>query len=213
TGGGGCGARCQRRPSPEKGARRRPLDRLYLAVRGRGEQADLDAAIDALVNRHQAADAFWQDFRLRVGAFAKRQQVDVALQVRPEYLEVGAPLLRRYAGPLGGALDRGEPVGGPFDPADRPVWDAGTRTLYYKGVRVRKPLRRYKGSHLETILQTFTDDGWPPGIDDPVPHDGPQPASEKRQENVKQLNEGLTAIRFFTAGDGYGWRVRPATYP
>jgi hypothetical protein len=135
--------------------------------------------------------------------------VTVPLTVRQPYLSEVAPLVQCYADHLVWTKERGEACDGPFIPTDKPFWDAERRELSFQGKVVRK-IRRYPRSPLDKVLETFAEEGWPPHIDDPVSWPEGCLPMRKRYEVVQSLNEGLTAIKFFTDGEGYGWRVQPS---
>jgi hypothetical protein len=94
---------------------------------------------------------------------------------------------------------------------DRPRWDSGARTLYWRG-HVVKRLRK-AAPNQELLLATFCELGWPWRIDDPLPREAGVEPKERLRESVKSLNRGLQrpSIRFHADGRGYGVTWEPAS--
>jgi hypothetical protein len=185
------------------------LETIYLATVGRAEQHHLDEAIDALAAREAEAASFWEAFCCRVEGLTRGSRVEVPIGILPTHLSEIAPRLEGFRNHLEERLDRGESLDSPFvSVARKPVWDPDRRELHFNGRVIRK-IRRYTKSHLDLVMESFQEMGWPCRIDDPTPPMPNQVESEKRYEIVKSLNKGLTAIAFFTDGKKFGWRVQP----
>jgi hypothetical protein len=60
-----------------------------------------------------------------------------------------------------------------------------------------------------TILDTFEESGWPPGIDDPIPGGHGVVSSARLHQAIHSLNRGLKRLRFRSngSGDGIIWEV------
>lgn len=98
------------------------------------------------------------------------------------------------------------PVG--LTPAERPRWEAATRTLYVGGCVVKR--LRQPASVQELILASFEEEGWPERLDDPLP---PRPELDPRarlQDAIRNLNRALACPVLRFGGDGTGtgilWR-------
>ena len=89
----------------------------------------------------------------------------------------------------------------PDNQAAKPVWNATTGQLLFRGTVVRRCRGRSVARNIFQILDKFEDAKWPSRIDDPLPGvSDPQ----RLRETVRTLNLGLQMIRFFADGDGKG---------
>jgi hypothetical protein len=87
-----------------------------------------------------------------------------------------------------------------------PRWDAAARTLWLGTIPVKQ--FQVPASNQEHILAAFDEQGWPDGIDDPLPPiDGVEP-KQRLDDTIKRLNRSHRhrVIRF--AGNGNGQGVR-----
>jgi hypothetical protein len=86
-----------------------------------------------------------------------------------------------------------------------PYWDSDRRILWVHGLVVKQ--FRQSSPNQESVLKAFQEEGWPPAIDDPLPH---RPGSDPKcrlRNTIQSLNSHQTnrALRF--RGDGSGERV------
>jgi len=115
-------------------------ERLYLAVFGSPERANLDAAIDAVATRLDQAEAFWAEYRGRVNAAVRRAfRVHIVVPVALAHAETIGPVLQSYAAQAGLALDSGHWMTSP--PAGMNVFrrDGQSWTIIFNGKVVGRP--------------------------------------------------------------------------
>jgi hypothetical protein len=93
-----------------------------------------------------------------------------------------------------------------------PKWDKSERTLYYRGSIIKKYSRHSAPNHM-IILNAFELSGWASSISDPLPREPNIVPSKRLHDTLRNMNSGLSAIRFFTRGDGItvGWEARPVS--
>jgi hypothetical protein len=122
----------------------------------------------------------------------------------------GARLIRtRYAEecgwdqPSNGAV---EPEPEPAEALGKPCWDGARRELSLGGQLVKH--FRQPAVAQETILAVFEEDGWPPRIDDPLPHRPEQEPTHRLQNTIKSLNRHQLHHLIQFRGDGTGRGVR-----
>ena len=91
---------------------------------------------------------------------------------------------------------------------DRPVWDKETRQLMFGGQLARRVQNPNKAHNIVAVLDALQEEGWPPRIDDPLPHGADR---QRLNATVEMLNNGLELIRFSADGTGEGiaWQVVP----
>jgi hypothetical protein len=80
-----------------------------------------------------------------------------------------------------------------------PQWNAERGELTYPGQVVRRVRLLKSPSNVQMLLDVFQEEDWPDAIDNPL--SGPS-ACDQLSEAVRQLNEGLTSIRFRSIKDG-----------
>jgi len=96
-----------------------------------------------------------------------------------------------------------EPAAGPTEVALAPAWDSIRRELRLGDIVLKR--FRQPAKNLETILAAFQEEGWPPGIDDPLPGGDSVDAHERLHDAVKKLNkQTVHLIRFLRDGTGQG---------
>jgi hypothetical protein len=78
---------------------------------------------------------------------------------------------------------------------DLPDWDASAGELSLGGEVIRHVSSQAK--NLRTILNAFQEDQWKHHVDNPLPGGAD---SRKLRQTVYNLNEGLSGIKFFSAG-------------
>jgi hypothetical protein len=86
-----------------------------------------------------------------------------------------------------------------------PYWDSDRRILCVHGQVVKQ--FRQSSPNQERVLQAFQEEGWPPAIDDPLPHRPGTDPKWRLKSTIQSLNSHQTnrALRF--RGDGSGERV------
>lgn len=84
-----------------------------------------------------------------------------------------------------------------------PIWDCGTRSLYFRGNRIKTYRPNAKTQVL--ILSAFQECDWPPCIDDPLTLIKGTPAKRRLNLAIKDLNRTLSRLEFH--GDGSGSRI------
>jgi hypothetical protein len=75
---------------------------------------------------------------------------------------------------------------------------------------------RQRAKNMEPILSAFEDDGWAPGIDNPLPDCGNQPARDRLHNGVYRLNLRLGKVirfRMNGTGEGVSWEFVHPTDP
>jgi hypothetical protein len=90
---------------------------------------------------------------------------------------------------------------------ERPCWDRAARELRFAGEVV---LRFRRGArNQERLLDAFEELGWPPEIDDPLPHHRRVKPGERLRDTVKHLNAhldgGLLHFRVNAEGSAVFW--------
>jgi hypothetical protein len=96
-----------------------------------------------------------------------------------------------------------------------PTWDSKLRELRWGNDLVK---RFQKPAPVqECILEAFHEQGWPPRIDDPLPHHGERNAKQHLRDTVKNLNRYQHGCRIVFETDGIGrgilWSLAPRSYP
>jgi hypothetical protein len=129
----------------------------------------------------------------------------------------GAALARQVAAadPAGPARDgpSGSAGHGPHCCGLRPSWDESRRELRVGEALVKR--FRVPARNQETILAVFQEEGWPAGIDDPLPADADVVPQLRLNSAIKRLNDNqLNRMIHFHGngnGDGICWEIiRPA---
>lgn len=83
---------------------------------------------------------------------------------------------------------------------DVPIWDGEQFELRFQGKVIRKV--RPNATNLMKVLSVFQECEWQPRVDSPF-----LPGEDQRiRETVRQLNESLSRIRFYTSGEGIRWQ-------
>jgi hypothetical protein len=93
-------------------------------------------------------------------------------------------------------------IGEQVDGAElRPVpnWDPKSGELVFNGMTVRRVSSR--AENMRRILGAFQESGWPHFVDNPLPGGAD---SQKLREAVRNLNKGLSALRFLADGSATG---------
>jgi hypothetical protein len=91
------------------------------------------------------------------------------------------------------------------DSAVIPSWDPSQRELRFRGELVKR--YRVPAPNQERILSAFQEEGWPHGIDDPLPPEADQDPIRRLQATVKSLNRNQSAALVRFRGNGNGDRV------
>ncbi len=114
---------------------------------------------------------------------------------------------------LAGAAN-GHPGAAPFGPPDasrRPRWDKDLRELRWRGLLVKRFVNRADSQEL--ILEALEEEDWPPRIDDPLPREPGQDASQRLHDAVRGLNRNqvhpVLVFRRDGTGQGVIWAERP----
>jgi hypothetical protein len=88
----------------------------------------------------------------------------------------------------------------PLAPGEKPRWDRVGRELWFAGEVV---LRFRRGaSNQERLLEAFEEQGWPPHIDDPLPHTKGKGRRKRLCDTLRHLSAAQRAIRFRVNADG-----------
>jgi hypothetical protein len=78
------------------------------------------------------------------------------------------------------------------------------------GGRLAKRFRRHAPNQ-SLILEALQEEGWPGGIDDPLPRVRGILPKRRLRDTVSDLNDGLELIRFMCDGTGEGVRWEPVS--
>ena len=89
--------------------------------------------------------------------------------------------------------------------SDKPEWNAQTRELRVRKVLVKK--FRQPAAIQEMILSVLEEEGWPEGIDDPLPPKPDVDSRERLHDAIKRLNQHQINRLIHFRGDGTGQRV------
>jgi hypothetical protein len=96
-----------------------------------------------------------------------------------------------------------------------PTWDPRLRELRWGNDQVKRFQKPAPAQ--ECILAAFEEYGWPPRIDDPLPHRGEDNAKQHLRDTVKNLNRHQRGHRILFETDGTGrgvlWSLAPRSYP
>lgn len=100
-------------------------------------------------------------------------------------------------------------VGEESPPVEKPVlpdWNKSLGELRFDGQLIKRVRRLKAATNVTRILDAFQETGWPSQMDDPIPEEPSlqQTPTQRLQETVKSLNQGLKAIHFRTDGTGEG---------
>ena len=87
----------------------------------------------------------------------------------------------------------------------RPVWDSEQRELRFAGHLIKR--FRVPAPNQERILAAFEEEGWPPGIDDPLSPEGEQDPIRRLQATIKSLNRNQLKLLIRFRGNGNGDRI------
>jgi hypothetical protein len=101
----------------------------------------------------------------------------------------------------------------PFDngAAERPHWDSAARVLTLQGAVVKE--FREPSRNQELVLAAFEEEGWPQGIDDPIPPGGEIPSKRRLRSTIWSLNRHQKENRLRFSGDGTAEGVCWASVP
>src|SRR6266851_3434389 len=86
--------------------------------------------------------------------------------------------------------------------ADKPRWDVAKRTLYFRGVIVKR--FKQPSENQEAILAELDAKGWPPRIDNPLYDNDKAKREERMHDGIKNLNLHQRNRMIHFGGDGYG---------
>ena len=96
-----------------------------------------------------------------------------------------------------------------------PCWDCDRQELRM-GSQVVKEFKLHSPNQA-IILAAFEEEGWPPRIDDPLPHHVDIDPKQRLHDTIKSLNRNQKArlIRFRGDGTGQGirWEAVPTAEP
>jgi hypothetical protein len=81
-----------------------------------------------------------------------------------------------------------------------PQWDSGRRELRWASQLVKR--YRLPAPNQEAILAAFEEEGWPPRIDDPLPHKPDQDPKQRLHDTIKSLNRHQVHRLLVFKGDG-----------
>ena len=92
-----------------------------------------------------------------------------------------------------------------------PRWDACRRVLSFDGCVVKR--FRLPAGNQEAVLSAYEEEGWPPSIDDPLPHVPGQRPKERLHVTIRHLNarQENRVLRFRGNGTGEGVLWEPFT--
>lgn len=98
------------------------------------------------------------------------------------------------------------PVVQPESKDTKPVWNATTCQLTFRGTVIRKYRGESVARNVTRILDKFEETKWPEWISDPL---STLPDPHRLRESIRSLNRGLQLIRFSADGNGKGvvWEV------
>ena len=83
-----------------------------------------------------------------------------------------------------------------------PEWDYDRREIRLEGRLVKR--FRLPSPNQEIILAVFEEQGWPPRIDDPLPHRPDQEPKRRLHDTIRSLNRNQKERRIRFKGDGTG---------
>lgn len=92
-----------------------------------------------------------------------------------------------------------------------PTWDGDLHEMWFGGRMIKRFVRPAPAQEL--ILSVFQEEGWPSGIDDPLPAKSCQDPKRRLHYTVQNLNRGQKPQRlhFFINGNGQIVRWQPVT--
>jgi|WetSurMetagenome_2_1015567.scaffolds.fasta_scaffold242762_2 hypothetical protein len=102
-------------------------------------------------------------------------------------------------------LDVAAATGASIQVSDTPLWDPQRRELRV-GDRIVKQFRVPSPSQ-EAILAAFSEEGWPPAIDDPLPPQPEQEPKRRLRNTIESLNSNQKNSLLHFRGDGSGQRI------
>jgi hypothetical protein len=88
----------------------------------------------------------------------------------------------------------------------RPHWDLDQRELYLGAQLVKR--FKLPSPNQQTILMAFEEEGWPPRIDDPLPHNSHIDPKRRLRDTIKSLNRKQKRGQLRFMGDGTGQGIR-----
>ena len=88
------------------------------------------------------------------------------------------------------------------DNFDTPKWNTERRELYFHGEMVKR--FRWPAPNQETILEVFSEEGWPLKIEDPLPQESGLNPKRRLGDTIKCLNRNQRASLIRFRGDGTG---------
>jgi hypothetical protein len=90
-----------------------------------------------------------------------------------------------------------------------PNWDGSRHELRFKQSLVK--IFKLPSPNQEAVLMAFEEEGWPPRIDDPLPHHPELDPKRRLHDTIKGLNRNQKSrlIRFMGDGTGEGIRWEP----
>ena len=94
-------------------------------------------------------------------------------------------------------------------PPEVPTWDGDLHEMWFGGRMIKRFVRPAPAQEL--ILSVFQEEGWPSGIDDPLPARSCQDPKRRLHYTVQNLNRGQKPQRlhFFINGNGQIVRWQP----
>ncbi len=102
--------------------------------------------------------------------------------------------------------------GSPTEETLLPTWDPDRHQLRIGSVIVKE--FKLSSRNQEAVLMAFEEEGWPPRIDDPLPHRHGLDPKQRLHNTIKSLNRNQRNRRLRFMGDGTGeairWELIPA---
>jgi hypothetical protein len=89
---------------------------------------------------------------------------------------------------------------GPCPNGEMPCWRASNRQLWFRGQVVLEFGR--SAPNQECVLDALEELGWPPQIDDPLPHKKGKRARKRLGDTLRSLSAAQRAIHFRVSADG-----------